>query len=569
MNSRSFDYLNWLKCPKRLEQVKWEYFGEQDDKRTFCFEVLLTMYSRVRIMSLKNSGLFPALLLSLLLVIGCAGCMDASDDRTTESDLPAAYTADDIFAQAEAAMADADYRTATDLYEEAYGLYTDSDDPENALLARNGMFRATRAVIEYPFNRTAAEADMQAKIPSLTEADMTAWLNGRAQTIESDGETLYYENVAKDFLYANVDYLRPMADKVMDFAYAQRYAIPEETSAGGADNADDGGLPYVRPVRYAGTERLVLPAAILPETGSLAIWVPLPLNTESQMDVVVSNLSYDEYIVTGPVTEGRIAYVYYEIPAEAVDGDLILTADIAFTSYEQIFEVDPALVEAYDTTDPEYILYTSSSRNIDVSDDVRALAGTIVGDETNPYLQAQALYWHIIDTYPYSLVPHASLDTVEPKVAESDHMLATGHGDCGTQSMFFTALCRSLGIPARATGGYQMLLTGSAGSHFWAEYYIEGYGWIPCDTTVAEVADWVDTPEEDRVLFKTYYANNLDPARLVIQKDVDALMDPAFPDDAVVFRLVRQTPAIVCDTAEVDLELSAGFHIDLSAAGGK
>jgi len=518
-------------------------------------------------MSPQIPGLFPALLLSLLLVIGGAGCMDVSDNQTTEGDIPAATLADDTFAQAEAAMADADYRTATALYEEAYGLYTDSGDTENALVTRNGMFSATRAVIEFPFNRSAAEVNMQTKIPALMEADMTAWLDERAQTIESDGETLYYEDVASDFLYANVDYLRPMADKVMDFPYASRYAIPEETSAGGADRASDGGedgLPYVNPIRYTGTERLDLPADILPAAGTLFIWFPLPLETESQQGVAVTNLSLTEYIVAGPVTGGRIAYVYYEIPADAIEGDLLISADIAFTSYEQRFTVDPALLEEYDTTDPEYILYTSSSRNIDVTDEIHALAEEIVGDETNPYLRAQMIYWYIVDTYPYSHVPHASLDTIEPKVAESDYMLATGHGDCGTQSMFFAALCRSLGIPARATGGYQMILAETPGTHFWAQYYIEGYGWIPCDTTVAEVADWVDTSEEDRVLFKTYYANNLDPTRFVIQKDVDVAMDPAIPEDAVVFRLVRQTPAIVCDEANVDLDMLAGNYFTVN-----
>lgn len=146
-------------------------------------------------------------------------------------------------------------------------------------------------------------------------------------------------------------------------------------------------------------------------------------------------------------------------------------------------------------------------------------------------------------------------------------MLATGHGDCGTQSQFFAALCRSLGIPARATGGYQMLVTGHPGPHFWAEYYIEGYGWIPCDPAVAESADWVDVPEEDRDAFKTYYANNLDPTRLVIQKDVDAPMNPTIPEGAVVFRLVRQQPAIVWDEAAVDLDMLSGFHFTVSLEG--
>ena len=43
--------------------------------------------------------------------------------------------------------------------------------------------------------------------------------------------------------------------------------------------------------------------------------------------------------------------------------------------------------------------------------------------------------------------------------------------------MYFAALCRSIGIPARAVGGYQMI-QGFAGTHFWAEYYLEGYGWF-------------------------------------------------------------------------------------------
>ena len=505
--------------------------------------------------------LLPALVV-ILFVMG-AGCMDASNGEVVATDLPSTTMADDHFARAGAAMENNSYRTAVSHYEEAHQLYMELDDAAGALLARNGMFRATRATIEYPFNRTAAEAEMQEKIPSLTEADMNAWLDGRGQTIASEGEILYFEDVAQDYLYAHVDDLRPMADTMIDFGYLSRYAIP----ADGSSDDDSGTLPYVNPVRYTGTETLALPADVLPATGMLAIWYPLPLETESQQDVVVTNLSHEEYIVTGPVTEGQIAYVYYEVPADAIDGDLSITADIAFTSYEQHFEVDPAKVEAYNTTDPEYILYTSSGWNIAVTDEIRDLAIAIVGNEMNPYIQAQAIYWYIIDTYPYSHAPHVSLDTIKPKVAESSYMLATGHGDCGTQSQFFAALCRSLGIPARATGGYQMLITGHASPHFWAEYYIEGYGWVPCDTTVAEIADWVDVSEEDRDTFKAYYANNLDPARLVIQKDVDAPMDPAIPGDAVVFRPVRQQPAIVCDEAAVDLDLLSGFHFTVSVNG--
>jgi len=514
-------------------------------------------------MNLKCPGTIAALAIALLLAVTGAGCMEASDDQTQITPAPAS-AADDLCSQAEAAMADGNYRMASSLYEEAYEIYTDSDDAANALLARNGLFRATRAVAEFPYNRTAAVAVMRENIPTLSEDGIDAWLDKHAQTITSEGESLYFWDVAQNYLYANGDQIRPMSDKRFDdFRYITRYADPTDVTPAG----DCGTLPYVNPIRYTGMERLALPADILPETGTIAIWYPLPLETASQRDVVITNLSHEEYIIAGPVTEGEIAYVCYEVPADEIEGDLVITADIAFTSYEQRFTVDPATVGEYNTMDPEYILYTSSTRNIAVTGDVRDLALTIVGTETNPYLQAQALYWFIIDTYPYSHVPHLSLDTVVPKVSESSHMFATGHGDCGTQSMFFAALCRSLGIPARATGGYQMLISETPGAHFWAEYYIEGYGWIPCDTTVAEIADRVDIAEKEREKFRAYYANNLDPTRLFIQKDVDVPMNPSLPADAVVFRLVRQVPAVLCDEGETDLDLLAGEYFTIHVKG--
>lgn len=479
--------------------------------------------------------------LALVLAAGCAGTPDEAG---------ALYT------QAQAGMNTADYRSAASLYEEAYHLYENASDTKNALAARNGMLRANRMTMEFPFDRSGAEADLKAKVPGITDAEVNEWLSERAQTIESDGETLYYEEVSSDYLYAHPELLWEDVGKKFGFEYLSRYALENGSSASG------GG-----PVHYAGTETLDIPAEYLPATGVLKIWFPLPLETGSQRNVSVANLSYEDCIVAGPVTEGRIGYVYYEIPAERIDGNLTVSADVGYVSYPRTAGINPEDVGDYDTADPEYQAYTKSTRNIEITDEIRAKAYEIVGNETNPYFQAQKIYRYIVDTYPYSHVPHLMLDTAEPKIAESSYMYATGHGDCGTQSMLFAALCRSIGIPARATGGYQMLLSDTPGTHFWAEYYIEGCGWIPCDPTVAEIADWLNTTEENREAFKDALAASLDPTRFVIQADVDAEMTPAIPDDAVSFRLVRQYPAIEADAADDDLEVLAAqyFTVDLHA----
>jgi transglutaminase-like putative cysteine protease len=122
--------------------------------------------------------------------------------------------------------------------------------------------------------------------------------------------------------------------------------------------------------------------------------------------------------------------------------------------------------------------------------------------------------------------------------------------------MYFAALCRSLGIPARAIGGYQPL-PGVEGTHFWAEFYVPEYGWVPVDVIIAEASEWsFNATDKERQEFMTYYFGNLDPYRYVIQSDVDIPLVPD-PGDAVLFTTVHQKPAAVCDTCTEDIELVA------------
>ena len=58
-------------------------------------------------------------------------------------------------------------------------------------------------------------------------------------------------------------------------------------------------------------------------------------------------------------------------------------------------------------------------------------------------------------------------------------------GDCSEYSYLFTALCRAIGVPAKAQAGFAFQSTGRniEDGHMWAEYYLENYGWIPVDAT--------------------------------------------------------------------------------------
>lgn len=72
--------------------------------------------------------------------------------------------------------------------------------------------------------------------------------------------------------------------------------------------------------------------------------------------------------------------------------------------------------------------------------------------------------------------------------------IKTGRGVCEDYASLFAALCRASGIPARVIGGYRLEEDIESlkqeewreiekSGHAWAEFYIEGEGWIPVEPT--------------------------------------------------------------------------------------
>ncbi|MDO8873776.1 MAG: transglutaminase domain-containing protein [Methanoregula sp.] len=488
----------------------------------------------------------------LLAALLTAGCISEQKIQT-----PVAGP-DSLNAQAGVEFANANYRAATNLYTLAYQNYAAGGNTAAALQARNKAFTAQRMTIEFDLNRTEVEQAVEEAFPSISAEQKAGWLlDNRTIRIRSDSEELYFSDTVGNIPFHETALMQkqtavmkktPLYDSLTPVVLAS----PVTTTG-----------PYGKPVTWEGTETLSLPRKELPNNGTLRLWVPAPIESGSQANVTVFSIKPSKYVVTPPDTHADLGLVYMEIPLEQESGDFVnVSVGFWYTQAEQRFAIDPAKVKTYNKSDAEYRKYTAAGKNIVITPEMKKKAMEIVGNETNPYLQARLIYWHIMDTLPYSHVPHIWLET--SGTPESSFVLNTGFGDCGSQSMYFAALCRSLGIPARAVGGYQ-LIPGGEGPHFWAEYYLEGYGWIPVDVTAAETADWSynATPDE-RYRFREYYFGSLDPYRYIIQKDVDIPITPD-PGNAVLFRMVVQSPKVICDTCpeDLDLFLQANWKVDV------
>lgn len=102
-------------------------------------------------------------------------------------------------------------------------------------------------------------------------------------------------------------------------------------------------------------------------------------------------LSHPNKIVTKDIDGNVIEF--WDFSDKIEEGkDITVTRHFRFIAYETAFRIDPEEVGEYDTDDPVYKYYTCTQEFIELTPVVIEIAHKIVGDETNPYLQAKAIY---------------------------------------------------------------------------------------------------------------------------------------------------------------------------------
>ncbi len=459
--------------------------------------------------------------------------------------------ADSLLALAEFEESEAMYTAADSLYLLAFTEYTVVGDLGMADLCRNSSYRMNRITVEYPLDREQADSLFSFRCPWLTDAERNFYFESdMVDCMEFDGSVYYFESCIPNILYRDLHLMhelgrrRNSGDIFFDALEDIIFRLP------GSGYPHRAWQPEINPLTFMVDGSMTIPREELPESGVLYLWIPVPIQSSDQADPRVLSVVPAEYVDYPPTMDRELGTIYMEIPLDSLEGDLTCSVSTIHTHFERRCIVDPEKVGSYDTEDIEYIKYTGQNPNIEVTPSIRALADGIVGSEENPYLQARMLYYYIVENIPYSFVPHVSI--AARGIPESAYCHEYGYGDCGMQSMYFCALCRSLGIPARACGGFQ-LVPGAEGAHFWAEFMIPGYGWIPVDVTVAETADWSwCLSDSEMQVFKDYFFGNLDPYRMVVQKDVSVPLSP-LPVEPVAFATAIQFPAAVCVESMVDV----------------
>lgn len=243
------------------------------------------------------------------------------------------------------------------------------------------------------------------------------------------------------------------------------------------------------------------------------LWIPYPHSDENQEVEVLG--------VTAPVA--------YEVSTEPRFGNRVLhlaidrpQAPIALELRARVVrrevvrkELSRAAAHGRSDRDPALAKWLAADRLVPLDDRIRSLAAEVTKGAPTDVAKARAIYDYVVDTMSY--------DKSGTGWGNGDIYWACDkkRGNCTDFHALFTGLARASGIPAKFAIGLPLPPARGEGQvpgyHCWAEFWLDGYGWVPVDTSEAR-----KHPER-----RDYFFGAHDPDRVELTEGRDLVLQPA------------------------------------------
>lgn len=354
---------------------------------------------------------------------------------------------------------------------------------------------------DYPYSRDEALSQARAGIPDFTEAEFDECeLRGEIQYVYIAGQKRYFVRFLTS-LYK----LRP---DIAARAGRAPQAKSELLDGAIAVLKREGELSY----RLRMHEVLAIDdAAFAP--GEYCAHMPLAARSAQQSQIALLGTSAGLCDVQDETSPARTVCLRRRLEVNEpffVDYEYVSTVRLfdmnAPVPKAPLYPDAPAPTEDDLNELPGHVMFTPY---------LRALAADICAGETDQLRRARRIYDYVTEHVRYSFMREYFL---LPPIAE---YAALGlKGDCGVQALLFITLCRIAGIPARWQSGLSCTLT-EAGSHDWAQFYVEDWGWLFADCSFGGSA--LRSGSRERWDF---YFGNLDPFRMVANSRFQARLNP-------------------------------------------
>ncbi|MCL2007852.1 MAG: IPT/TIG domain-containing protein [Treponema sp.] len=234
----------------------------------------------------------------------------------------------------------------------------------------------------------------------------------------------------------------------------------------------------------------------------LFIWMPQPAPSSSQRNIRLLSRSPDPFI------ENHRGTSIFHLVNTVTGNTEAFNLSFAMDTYTVETNIRAQAPIRLNTPSPIGEIYVLPSALIPSDDpDIIALSRQIIGNERFPLEQARRIYnW---------LLASAGVQ-IQPFPGDILQALEENHSDNYSATLLFCALARAAGIPVIPVEGVLVNRLRETSRHFWAEFWLDGFGWVPVDPALgAGAAPPNFTLREDHA---QYYFGNLDNMRVAFSR---------------------------------------------------
>lgn len=360
--------------------------------------------------------------------------------------------------------------------------------------------RIRRLPTQYPWNREEALSKLREIVPSVTEEQFDEWeLDGRIDFIYIRGEKRYFVRCHRS-ITKHPDLVRQ----------AGREVSP----------VNDWLDPMIREIKEKGslTRRITLETSIYVEKedfvpGEYLMHLPFPAASAQQYDIRL--LEGDPDGIAPEDASART--VYWRRQLDEWHEFVLKYSYVSSIKYadplHQPAPVAPLYPNAAPPCDADLAEFGAFMR---FTPYLKALADDLAEGAATPAKKAWRFYEFVTTKVDYSFMrDYFQIDDL------NEYCAVNLRGDCGLQALLFIILCRIGGIPARWQSG-MAVEPSYTGSHDWAQFYLDGWGWLFADCSYGGSAYRYGSSERHQ-----FYFGNLDPMRMVANREFQAELTPA------------------------------------------
>ena len=384
-------------------------------------------------------------------------------------------------------------------------------DPEVLHVADSLEQIAQRIYLEFPVSDRDEMNQLKKRLETVTSEDVRNWeQKGWLEYKIIDGDKKYFKRAASNLVLLK-NFHEQKEKTFLESSKQPDLMFRLNHTQKVLDEAGENSKPVV-PVRMRVTYTITLQKNTVPDGERIRCWMPWPRSDNArQHDIRLLSCSNQNYVIS-PDTAIHSTIYLEEISHK--DSAAKFSVSYEYISEAQHFDMDRIRSKPYDKGSVLYRKYTAEQLpNICFSENVRHLADSITGNETDPVKVVRNIWLWFKENIPWAGALEYS---VMPNIPE--YVCLNRRGDCGMQTFLFISMLRYKGIPVKWQSGWMMPPV-YENLHDWSEVYFEGTGWVPVDASY-------DLQNSENPNLRYYFLSGIDAYRLIVNEGVSGPLHP-------------------------------------------